>query len=824
MAIAPSYMRRKPLSSMLDFAEERAREAASLGDVITKLAQPTLTSMGAAPEPAVQRGPAPAPQKLGTMTGPATVTRAGGTIDPATITDPLFRSMVKQESGFRTDAVSPKGATGVAQIMPSTAVDPGFGVPSIFDLADASGIDYSSRTQDEAKRLLLQQPDLNLQFGQLYKNAMSDRYGGDPKLTAAAYNAGAGAVDQYGGVPPFAETQGYVAAVVPGANGLTVSTKGGGFGGAPQNVEDILGSLYPQTSPEDEKRLRRKDFLAAAGQGLSALSQGGTVDFTNIRQAAEARRQQGVMDMRERERARAAAALVYNQTGDADMAGAIASGAIQYGDVINERERQRIERDADIARVQQAQASGTLAKVYADVLPDLGIPEAARATIVEGIASGLDPATLLAPNQLAKVADGVRAAEDAAAEAAAMRADAITKFSTSGTPVQQLAAQYMATSDMSLEAALKLANDQMVVPETFAPSEIQKTWDASREAAKSRGPEALAQFDAQYPTPADLQMAVSGKLGGVPSQVDALNADLMGKGLLVTPDPANPTMPLVENGQIVTTEIEGGPAQVERLKLEQATEEEAAKQTVLADKAALGEQKARVADTNTMRLLSDVYDKAKNFSGDPLSSFVRGIVADVFKASEAGQAQGQLEGVKVGVFVDELTDMRQYSPTGAAVGNVTDGERKAFESTYGALQIAGSPKVLQENLRAMANAALDMQYGTPAALRQAVKDGKLDAATAERYGARYDVDGTADTGLAGELGAVVPLGLAPVDETILTAPVAPEEAAVSPDSPDPEYEAMLIQNPDLLEDMPYEEYKNLPPKQKEIVDRLLEGN
>jgi hypothetical protein len=640
----------------------------------------------------------------------------------------------------------------------------------------------------------------------------------------------------------------------PAADGLTVSTKGGASGGAPQNVEGILASLYPQTSPEDEQRLRRKDFLAAAGQGLSALSQGGTVDFTNIRQAAEARRQQGVMDMRERERARAAASLVYSQTGDADMAGAIASGAIQYGDVINERERQRIERDADLAKVKQAQVSGTLAKVYADVLPTLGLSEAAAKTITDGIASGMDPAVLMAPSQLAKVADEARKSEEAAADAAALRESAIASFLASGNPIKQRAAEYMSLSDMSVQEATKLATDEIggaaegytlspgekrfaggqvvasvpaapVVEETYAPSEIQRTWDASRDAAKSRGPEALAQFEQQYPTAADLQMAVSGKLGGVASQVDALNADLMGKGLVVTPDPTNPTMPLVENGQIVTTEIEGGPAQVERLKLEQATAEEAAKQTVLADKAALGEQKARVADTNTMRLLSDVYDKAKNFSGDPLSSFVRGIVADVFKASEAGQAQGQLEGVKVGVFVDELTDMRQSSPTGAAVGNVTEGEREAFASTYGALQIAGSPKVLQENLRAMANAALDMQYGTPAALRQAVKDGKLDAATAERYGARYDVDGTADTGLAGELGAVMPLGIVPVDETILTAPLAPEEAAaVSPDSPDPEYEAMLIQNPDLLEDMPYEEYKNLPPKQKEIVDRLLEGN
>jgi hypothetical protein len=515
MAIAPSYMRRKPLSSMLDFAEERAREAASLGDVITKLAQPTLTSMGAAPEPAVQRGPAPAPQKLGTMTGPATVTRAGSTIDPATITDPLFRSMVKQESGFRTDAVSPKGATGVAQIMPSTAVDPGFGVPSIFDLADASGIDYSSRTQDEAKRLLLQQPDLNLQFGQLYKNAMSDRYGGDPKLTAAAYNAGAGAVDKYGGVPPFAETQGYVAAVVPGANGLTVSTKGGGFGGAPQNVEDILGSLYPQTSPEDEKRLRRKDFLAAAGQGLSALSQGNPVDFTNIRQAAEARRQQGVTDMRERERARAAASLVYSQTGDADMAGAIASGAIQYGDVINERERQRIERDADLAKVKQAQVSGTLAKVYADVLPTLGLSDAAAKTITDGIASGMDPAVLLAPSQLAKVADEARKSEEAAADAAALRESAIASFLASGDPIKQRAAEYMSLSDMSVQEASKLAVDELGKPDEKAyqfEAEIKARMEALGE---DRATATRSVLDKATQQGINLTLGPDGKITGV---------------------------------------------------------------------------------------------------------------------------------------------------------------------------------------------------------------------------------------------------------------------------------------------------------------------
>lgn len=812
MAMVP--MRRNPLTSMLDFAAERNREAASLGSVISQIAQPALKGMGVqtdemTPQPAVMTGPAMAP------------TLASDT----SVSEDFMRRLIKQESGGNPNAVSPKGATGLTQVMPSTAVDPGYGVPSIFDLADEQGVDYGTRTESEAARLLFD-PDLNLQFGTLYANAMSKRFGGDPTLTAAAYNAGPGAVEQYGGVPPYAETQGYVRNVAGGGGDARL---GGGAGadtlGTGGNVEDILAQLYPQMSPEDEQRTRRKDFFAAASQGLSALSQGRPQDFSNIRQMQEQRRTQAVNDMRERERARAASNLVFSQTGDRDLAFGVATGAISYGDVVSERERKRVEEAADEARIRQEQSSGRLATLFETMGPDFGIPEDVLPQIVEAIRAGDDPTVLLTLQEKSKVAEAARKAEEQEAESAETRAAAIAAFEEQGGPIEKYAARLL-TFDPSLtvDTALSRASELVGPSKDYVPSEATKTWNDSRAVAESRGPDALAAFDAKYPTAADFEMARSGRLGGVTSTVDTMNADLIPKGLTVVPDPANPTQPLIKDGQIVTTEIQGGPAQQDRLSREQSAAEAATKESQLAEKSVLREQQKEVRNNDTMRLLSDVYDRSLGFAGGALPGAVRGLFADYFAASEAGQAKGQLEGVQVGIFTDQLAGMRESSPTGAAVGNVTEGERAAMASAYGNLNVAGDPDVLQQNLRAVANAALDLQYGTQAALKQAVKDGTLDATTAERYGARYDIDGTAQTGMTGDLGPVVPLGVAEVDENVLSGEEVPAEAVVSPDSPDPEFEAALIENPDLITNMTLDDYKALSPEQKAVFDRLSEGN
>ncbi|CAN7249715.1 lytic transglycosylase domain-containing protein [Phenylobacterium sp. LjRoot225] len=99
----------------------------------------------------------------------------------------LVEAVAWQESRLQHRAVSPKGALGVMQLMPATArelsVDP-------LDLAQ------------------------NISGGAAYLAQLLRRYDGDLRLSLAAYNAGPAAVDRYRGVPPFAETQRYVSAIL----------------------------------------------------------------------------------------------------------------------------------------------------------------------------------------------------------------------------------------------------------------------------------------------------------------------------------------------------------------------------------------------------------------------------------------------------------------------------------------------------------------------------------------------------------------------------------------------------------------------------------
>ncbi len=100
---------------------------------------------------------------------------------------PLVHSVILAESNYNTTAVSPKGAQGIMQLIPSTARR--FGVSNTFDAAD------------------------NIQGGVRYLRFLLDYYHGDYTKSIAAYNAGEAAVDKYDGVPPFPETLGYVRTV-----------------------------------------------------------------------------------------------------------------------------------------------------------------------------------------------------------------------------------------------------------------------------------------------------------------------------------------------------------------------------------------------------------------------------------------------------------------------------------------------------------------------------------------------------------------------------------------------------------------------------------
>jgi soluble lytic murein transglycosylase-like protein len=131
---------------------------------------------------------APKPRLLDYATTPRTfdealkLSAARHALSPA-----LLEAVVWQESRWHSNALSPKGAVGLTQLMPATAL--------------ALGVDAHD-------------PVANLDGGARYLRMLLDHFGGDLVKTLAAYNAGVARVERAGGIPAIRETQNYVAAIM----------------------------------------------------------------------------------------------------------------------------------------------------------------------------------------------------------------------------------------------------------------------------------------------------------------------------------------------------------------------------------------------------------------------------------------------------------------------------------------------------------------------------------------------------------------------------------------------------------------------------------
>jgi hypothetical protein len=326
----------------------------------------------------------------------------------------LFLRMIGQESAWNAGALSPKGASGLAQLMPGTARD--------------LGVDPNDPIQ-------------NMTGGARYLRQQLDTFG-RPDLALAAYNAGPGAVKKHGGIPPYRETQDYVRKILGDNEGQAVADDAMTALGlkpqgvlTPKNTEskpmiaeqpqargllDALGIQKMQEGAAGEtgqrfyERDTFKDTAASLAQGFAAM---GSMPALQKMTA-------DISSQRTEQKARNKTVAYLRANGQGDLAAMVEAGDVSGGEVMSALLKKDIGGDPTATRalMRQAEEAGLTPgtpEYKSFWLNAGGDPAAYRALVMQAIAAGFAPGTpdferfMASRGAYEKTAQTAQATEDA---------------------------------------------------------------------------------------------------------------------------------------------------------------------------------------------------------------------------------------------------------------------------------------------------------------------------------------------------------------------------------------------------------------------------
>ena len=173
----PQQLPGADFGTMLQKEMQRAKESEKTS------AENSVTAAGSLQDPQQTAAQMMLPSADGTVSSQSFANMVAEAARKYEVDPKLLSAVAEAESGGNQSAVSPAGAVGVMQLMPDTAA--------------SLGVDPYDEKQ-------------NIEGGAKYLRQMLDSFGGDVRKAVAAYNAGPQAVHDYGGVPPYRETQSYV--------------------------------------------------------------------------------------------------------------------------------------------------------------------------------------------------------------------------------------------------------------------------------------------------------------------------------------------------------------------------------------------------------------------------------------------------------------------------------------------------------------------------------------------------------------------------------------------------------------------------------------